>query len=42
MTGKEERIPFYSQEGAEWGGGERKEPEEIYLPWSWPTHRESA
>jgi hypothetical protein len=24
MTGKEERIPFHSQEGAEWGGGREK------------------
>jgi hypothetical protein len=38
MTGKEERIPFHSQEGEKWGEGERKEPEEICLPWSWFTH----
>jgi hypothetical protein len=40
MTGKEERMPFHSHEGAEWGGGERKEPERIYLPWSCCTHIE--
>jgi hypothetical protein len=31
MTSKEERIHFHSQEWPEWGEGERKEPEEIYL-----------
>jgi hypothetical protein len=41
ITGNEERMPLHSHEGAEWGGGERKEPEEIYLPWSWFTHIES-
>jgi hypothetical protein len=34
------RIPFQSQDGEEWGGGERKVPEERYLPWRWATHAE--
>jgi hypothetical protein len=38
MTGKEERIPFHSHEGAKWGGGkEKNQTEYTYLGVESPT-----